>query len=158
LAPHRYLALSSLALLTAGCPASTGEFQRQDFSKPSVWPGSSIIVGQNVVVRLASGPRPDAEAAVSLSLDLFPPGAVLRGARVQVVRRGQVYEGPAKVWPSRNGQHYTVYGPDLLDPMARTERRGPDSTTVWLGPACLGEACETVAIHDADWPNGGSFR
>jgi hypothetical protein len=157
LARHAILALTAaLALLATGCPASTGEFRREDFSKPNRWPGSSIVVGQNVVVRLGSwsfrGIDPSADPFVDLYVDLFPVGAVLRGARVQVIRHGQVYGGPARVLPQRSGQGYDVLGPYHLDPADREERPGPDSTTVWLDPVCMDGACETVVVHDGDWP------
>jgi hypothetical protein len=143
---------AAVALLAAGCPGTTGEFVREDFSKSNPWPGSSIIVGQNVVVRLSSRSWHDADMLAALYLDVFPVGAVLRGAWVQMVRRGQVYEGPAKVWRSRSEQSYDVLGPDFLEPRARAERDGPDSTTVWLGPVCVADACETVVVRDGDWP------
>jgi hypothetical protein len=148
---HAALALTALVLGTAGCPAPMGELLSEDLTRPPAWHGASIVVGKNVVVRIENGSGPTADAWAALWVDVLPPRAELQGARIQVVRRGQVYEGPARVdsWGGR--RRYLVRGPDLLD-KPRVEFRGPDSTTVWLGPICLPEACETVVVGDRDWP------
>jgi hypothetical protein len=151
MARRALLAVAALLALDTGCPVPQGELRPEDFSKPAPWPGSSIVVGRNVVVRLDPNSGPG-DYSAALGIDVFPPNAEVRGAWVHMVRHGQIYEGPAKIDRWEETQRYTVRGPDLLEPMARAESRGPDSTTVWIGPVCVHEACETLVVSDGDWP------
>jgi hypothetical protein len=141
--------IAALALAATGCPPPVGPLLSDDLSRQAPRPEHSTLVGKNVVVRLARA-QVDRWSAILL-VDVLPPSAELRGARVRVVRRGRVYEGPAKVDHWLGAQTYRVDGPDRLDAPSGP-RPGPDSTMVWLGPICLANACETVVVRDGDWP------
>jgi hypothetical protein len=152
--------LAKLALIAAAASAwgclhePTQPFRRVDFAAGSPPPPSTILVGKNVVVRLESGSGPRGWDVVTMRVDVLPPGAVLRGATVRTVRRGRADQGAAMMHLMAGTQRYWVWWRSSLA-FARTPSLAvPDTTTVWLGPVCLNDACETFVVKDGDWPGG----
>ena len=144
------IALTAALVLMAGCPVQVSRLPPEDLSQG--WPAdpTHTLVGRDVVARVADF-RGGRSGYFRTNVDVFPAGAVLRGAWAKRLGTREICEGPLDVVHHVDPQHYELLWPGRegsrcqpAPPAART------STTLWLGPVCLRDACQTFRIDGPD--------
>ena len=142
----------ALALACGGCPIPVYHFQPVDLGHGEPAP-STILAGEHVVVRIENGSGPDPRG-LRARLDVFPASAVIRGAWFKVAGRFDVCEGPVKITHVEVEPGSLSLTPDPDRGYRCTPVTAPARafSTLWIGPVCVDNRCDSFRVDDADWP------
>ena len=137
----------------AGCTAPQFAFDLVDLSRGKPAPPSLIVVGSQVVARIENGGGPEGVWDLFAGVDVFPRGAVLSGAWIEISIDGITYGGPAGVFRVAAEDRYIVrWSATAEQRSSQPGLEGRPSTTLWIGPICFQGHCDTFRIDDGDWP------
>ena len=152
MAPYARSALIAvLALGAVGCPQPEYRFPLYDLNAAVPLPASEILVGDHVVVRLEGNRAVGSGGRDSTTVHVFPDSAALRGTWVKLVRGPVVCEGSADVRAGQERRLIIEWWRLGHSPDCSSLKNEPDvRTTLWLGPVCTPEGCDTFRVDDTD--------
>jgi hypothetical protein len=143
--------IAALALVGLGCPPPGYRFPVVDLNRAVAPRPARVLVGEHVVARMASGGAFGAGLGNWITVHVFPESAILHGTWVKRVRGRAVCEGAADV--RADGERGLIVEWWRLEgtPDCASLANAPDvRTTLWLGPVCAPEGCDTLRVDDPD--------
>jgi len=147
----RLALIVGLALGGVGCPMPEYRFPVQDLNRAPSPRRAKILVGDHTIVRLERDRAIGGGRRIWTTMHVFPDGAILRGGWVKLLLGRDGCEGAADIRPDEERGLLVEWWILERSPACSDLENEPNvRTTLWLGPVCTPEGCDTFRVEDAD--------